>query len=105
MTPNPAKRCVDTGESLTLDSAALTRAAEALGAATERGYRGHFCAEWDEGDGCTICWSTAAAVLRAAEGLKECPRCGGGGMVAPGDCCPDCGGNGLAALTEPGATE
>ncbi len=91
----------ETDESLTLDTAALTRAAEALGAAIDGGYRSHFCAEWDEGDGCTICWATAADVLRAAEGLKCCSRCNGGGMVAPGDCCDLCGGHGLEEIEEP----
>lgn len=84
---------IEADESLTLDTAAMVRAAAALGTALDG--RSHFCAEWDEGDGCTICWRTAADVVRAAEGLKCCSRCGGGGMVAPGDCCDLCGGHGL----------
>lgn len=86
----------DTSESLTLDVEARTRAADALGAAIDGGYRNHFCAEWQEDGTCTICWDIAADVIRAAEGLRKCSRCNGGGMVGPeGDCCPMCGGDGL----------
>jgi hypothetical protein len=91
--------CTETSESLTLDVAARERATKALREAFEHGHRTHYCAEWDEGDGCTICWSVAAGVIRAAEGLRECRRCNGGGMVAPGDCCPECGGDGLEIIT------
>jgi hypothetical protein len=81
-------------ESLTLDVAAQERAANALSVALAEGP--HFCAEWDEGDGCTICWGIANDVVRAAEGFKKCSCCNGYGMAGPeGDCCPDCGGTGL----------
>ena len=81
--------------SLTLDMDARARAAKTL---SER-FDAHYCAEWDEGDGCRICWNLAADVIRAAEGLRECERCGGQGVVDGGwgtvSCCPECGGNGL----------
>lgn len=85
-------------ESLTLDVPARQRATEALQQALDYGYRTHYCAEWDEDGACTICWDIAARVVRAAEGLRECARCSGGGMVAPGACCPECGGDGLEPL-------
>jgi hypothetical protein len=92
----------DTSESLTLDDEARTRAAEALGEALEYGYRGHYCAEHGRDGtvdgGCEICWEVAAIVIRAAEDLRNCSRCSGGGMVAPGDCCPECGGDGLEVM-------
>ncbi len=90
---------VDPSESLALDMEALTRAAEALGEATERGHRNHYCAEWDDGDGCTICWQHAADVILAAENLHRCTRCNGMATIAGGDCCPECGGTGLEPPT------
>jgi hypothetical protein len=88
--------------SLTLDVEARTRAAEALRKELDDGYRRHYCAEWDEGDGCTICWEVAAIMLRAAEGLQECGRCRGQGVVDGGNgtvaCCPECGGDGLEKI-------
>jgi hypothetical protein len=103
MTPGaPEPRAArETSESLTLDMDARTRAADAFGMAIEYGYRNHYCAEWNEGDGCTICWEHAADVIRAAEGLRCCSRCKGGGEVDGGGasaCCPECGGNGLEPL-------
>lgn len=94
--------------SLTLDMDARARAAAALSEATEQGYAQHYCDGWDEGDGCTICWDAAAAVVRAAEGLRECQRCNGTGDVGGGAavCCNECGGNGLepcSAKTDKGA--
>ena len=93
---------IEPEESLTLDDAAMTRAAEALGLAIEHGHSNHYCAEWSgqEGvtDGCEICWDIAADIVRAAEGLRKCPRCNGMGKVEPGDCCPSCGGDGLEPL-------
>lgn len=92
----------DTSESLTLDSEALERAANMLGTQLDGGDRRHFCAEWQEDDGCTICWAIAAEVLRAAEGLRKCSRCNGMGMVgSEGDCCPQCGGDGLELISPP----
>jgi hypothetical protein len=88
----------ETAESLTLDDGAMTRAADALGQAFKRGYRPHWCDEWDDGDGCELCWAAAADVIRAAEGLSKCSDCNGGGVVAPGDSCPECGGDGLEPL-------
>lgn len=91
---------IETEESLTLDYAAHARAQEALSDALERGFRPHWCDEYDEGDGCTICWDIAAAVIRAAEGLRLCQRCKGTGDVGGGAavCCDQCGGNGLEPL-------
>lgn len=90
---------IDTSESLTLDDAARTRAADALGEAFDRGYRSHYCDEHGRDgtadSGCEICWEVVAIVIRAAEGLRNCSQCRGGGMVAPGNSCPTCGGNGL----------
>jgi hypothetical protein len=88
--------------SLTLDMDARGRAMEALSDAIGQGHRNHFCAHWDEGDGCSICWQIAADVIRAAEGLQCCSRCRGDGIVDGGgaaSCCPECGGNGLEPLT------
>jgi hypothetical protein len=85
-------------ESLTLDIEAHARAAAALSDAFEQGHQTHWCAEWEEGDGCTICWDIAADILRAAEGLRKCSRCRGGGMVAPGAECPECAGTGVEAV-------
>ncbi len=87
-------------ESLTLDTAARARAAFALSEAIGAGFSPHWCDEWDEGDGCTICWDVAAAVIRAAEGLQKCRRCNGTGDVGAGAavCCDECGGNGLEPL-------
>lgn len=84
--------------SLTLDSDAIPRAAEAL---MNLNRRHHVCVFWMEDDICTVCWAHAGDVIRAAEGLRLCGRCNGGGMIAPGDCCPECGGHGLAVAAEP----
>lgn len=90
---------IEPSESLTLDTDARDRATAALQEAFEYGHRSHWCAEWDDGDGCELCWENAAAVIRAAEGLRKCKRCNGRGTVGPeGDCCPECGGNGLEQL-------
>lgn len=87
------------GESLTLDTEAVERARQALQDAFEFGYRSHYCAEWTEDDGCTICWSIAGDILRAAEGLQCCSLCNGTGRPGPeGDACSECGGNGLEIL-------
>jgi hypothetical protein len=93
---------VEPESSLTLDMDARARAMEALSDAIEQGHQPHFCVEWDEGDGCSICWQIAADVIRAAEGLRCCLRCNGAGIVDGGgaaSCCPECGGNGLEPLT------
>lgn len=60
--------------------------------------RNHFCCEWDEGDGCTICWANAVDAVQAAQGFQKCPRCGGNGMVPPGSACDECGGSGEVPL-------
>jgi len=86
---------VEPEESLTLDPDAIERAHDALRSAHEDGYRSHWCAEWLEDGVCTICWANAVDILLAAEGLRACPTCNGGGLVAPASCCPDCGGNGV----------
>ena len=86
---------VETENSLVLDQEAIDRAHKALRDAHEEGYRSHWCAEWLEDGVCTICWANAIDVILAAEGLRFCSTCKGGGMVPPASCCPDCGGNGL----------
>ncbi len=35
------------------------------------------------------------AVVRAADEVWRCHRCGGGGLIAPGDWCQTCAGDGL----------
>lgn len=95
----PMPEPIETHDSLTLDVDARERATEALSAAIDGGWRNHFCAEWMVDDGCEICWDIAAQVVRAAEGLRLCTRCNGGGTVGPeGDCCPECGGDGLEPI-------
>lgn len=89
---------IDTSESLTLRYEAGTRAAHALAEALKDGCGRHSCAEWQEDGVCRVCWDIAAEVIRAAEGLRLCSRCRGGGRVPPGDCCPECGGNGLEEI-------
>lgn len=88
---------IDPSESLTLDDEARTRAADAL---TMPGNgRNHTCGDYDDGDGCEICWALAGDIIRAAEGLRLCLCCNGMGMIGPeGDWCPTCGGNGLEVV-------
>lgn len=92
---------VDRENSLTLDNDALDRALSVLTDAMADGARGHLCEDYDEGDGCRICWEIAGDVIRAAEGFGRCHRCNGYGDVYAGEgmsCCPECGGDGLEPL-------
>lgn len=92
---------IEPENSLTLDTDALTRAANALSGAISG--RRHDCDEHNDGDGCCrVCWEIAAEIIRAAEGLHMCPRCNGMGNVDGGgaaSCCPECGGDGLEPLS------
>lgn len=97
--PDQRTPTCEPGESLTLNIAARTRAMNAL--IDARVGRGHFCSEWMVDDACEICWADAAAVIRAAEGFRECQRCRGTGDVGAGAavCCDECGGDGLEPIS------
>lgn len=90
---------VEPEESLTLDVDARTRAAAVLRNVLEDpDTRRHRCKEWEEDGECRICWEITRDVLLAAENLRSCSTCNGGGLVAPGSCCPECGGLGLEMI-------
>lgn len=55
-----------------VDDATVERAAQALSDDCERGYRGHWCDEWQQDGGCECCRRAARAALEAA--LSPQPR-------------------------------